>query len=206
MKISTSHKSGFTLVELLVVIAIIAVLALLGTQVGTKAIQQARKLESKTDLINICGAMEGFKADNNGVYPNINGGTLNLNTTSTDNVDSGLELTGGEGNAGDLVRALLGEDDTLNPRERKYFEAKQAQNERGGVDFGGTYSFTDYWGNAYQIIWDTDYNDKVAHPLDAGAPDIRRGVVAVGKGVLDEDVELTNRLSPQDQLKIVTSW
>ncbi len=208
MKISTSHKSGFTLVELLVVIAIIAVLAVLGTQVGTKAIQQARKLESKTDLLNICGAMEGFKADNNGVYPNIAGGTVGVNVNAT---DSGLTLSGG-GTAGDLVAVLLGDDtvndpsgNTINARGKSYFDAKQAKADgSSGVDLGGTHSFTDYWGNAYQIIWDSNYDDQLNDPLDAAGPAIRRGVIALGQGASTS--ALSGALTPKEKLQIVTSW
>ena len=194
--------------ELLIVIAIIAVLATIGTQVGSKAINNARKMQSLADVTNICGAIEGLKADNNGVYPNIAGGGTTVNVNAG---DTGIALAGG-GAAGNLVAALLGDDtvsgvggDPINGRGSSYLEAPQAKGDgRGGVDIGGTHSFTDYWGNAYQVIWDSDYDDKIDNPLDAGEPAIRRGVIALGQGTSEDD--LSGTLSSKDKLGVVTSW
>ena len=207
MKISKSYKisRGFTLVELLTVIVVIAILSTIGVQVGSKAINQSRKMQSKVDVTNLCGAMEGLKSDNNGVYPNITGETATVNV-ATD--DSGLILDG-NGVAGNLVAALLGDDSAaaldINGRETVYFDAKQAQADgSGGVDIAKTYSFTDYWGNAYQLIWDSNYDDQVENPLDSTEPPIRRGVIALGKGTSEED--LSDTMSSKNKLGVVTSW
>ncbi len=63
-----STASGFTLIELLVVISIISILAslLLANFVGIR--QRARDGQRKSDLRQIQGALELYRADN-GAYP-----------------------------------------------------------------------------------------------------------------------------------------
>ncbi len=68
------RKKGFTLLELLVVISIIAVLLAISASAFISSRVTARDAKRKTDIEQIRGALELFKADK-GSYPNsANGG------------------------------------------------------------------------------------------------------------------------------------
>ena len=198
------RRRGFTLVELLVVIAIIATLASLGFVVGNKAIKQARKLQSKTDLINICGAVEGYRADNNGIYPDVtsNGAGLEVDTDDTH------LILDGTADAERLIRALCAEEtesDKLNRRETVYLAKKQAKaSGKDGIDLAGTYSYKDYWGNPFHVIIDTNYDDELTNPLDRGDDvPIRKGVIGIGQGT---SMSLELPIETAELKDIVTSW
>ncbi len=201
---SPNHQSGFTLVELLVVIGIIATLATLGT-VGAKAsMENARKMESRADLVNVTGALNSFYSDY-GIYPDVPSGTSALALAAGDSV---LTLDG-SANAQSFVKALCGEDNTLNPRDSKYLEADNAKaNGSKGIAYDSNYSFNDYYGNPYVIIWDSNYDGELLDPLvGASAPSLRVKTAGVGTGSLDvATYSLSTTLDIKSQKKLVTTW
>lgn len=75
-------KKGFTLLELLVVISIVAVLLAISASAFISARATSRDVKRKTDLEQLRGAVELFKADK-GAYPNsTNGGQDSGNVSS----------------------------------------------------------------------------------------------------------------------------
>lgn len=65
-------KKGFTLIELLIVIAIIGILVAVGSVSYITALKQSRDTKRKTDLQQIRGALETYRADI-GSYPTSSG-------------------------------------------------------------------------------------------------------------------------------------
>lgn len=62
------NKKGFTLIEVILVLGIIGLFMALSTAAFMNARKSARDAKRKTDLEQIRGALETYKADNN-VYP-----------------------------------------------------------------------------------------------------------------------------------------
>ncbi len=183
MKISKGQKrAGFTLIELLVVIAIIASLSVIGVQAGSGAIKRAHKMKSQADITKLAQAVESYYSDYN-VYPSVTTSDNNFMSNAGD-VAVG---TGGAGSGATLVRALVAEEavPTLNVRNISYLEADVAEGGEGGIDYGGTYSFTDRKGVPYEVHWDADYDGQLANPFDTTAPNLRKGVIALGRGTID---------------------
>lgn len=185
MNISKGQKqAGFTLIELMVVIALIAALSVIGVQAGNGAIKRAHKMQAQADITKLAQAVESYYADNN-VYPSVTTSANNFTPNATDVA----VVTDGAGSGATLVRALVGEEvtPTLNVRKISYLEADVAEGGEGGIDYGGTYSFTDRKGVPYEVHWDADYDGQLANPFDGTAPNLRKGVVALGRGVIDVD-------------------
>jgi prepilin-type N-terminal cleavage/methylation domain-containing protein len=64
------YKNGFSLIELLVVLGIVAVLTSLVAFNFNTARARARDVTRKSDLNSLKGALELYRNDNNGKYPN----------------------------------------------------------------------------------------------------------------------------------------
>jgi len=201
---TVSSSRGFTIVELLVVISIIAVLAAVTVPAVSRGVVQARKMEAQTNCMNIVSAMDAYRSDNNGVYPDIDGrGALALTGG-----DDGIVLDGGA-TSSTLVEALVGGDDmstaaeNLNGRQTSYLPMKsQNSNGTSGMDLT-TYAFVDYWGNAYHVYWDADYDDEVENPLVSNAPAIKRGCIALSQGAAST---LALDMTGKDARDVVKSW
>jgi len=150
----TVHRTAaacraFTLIELLVVIAIIAILAGLGFPAVQGALGQGKKAQARNDVQQIVAALKAFQLE----Y-----GRLPTTIVAADN--------SAEGNSGffdsnskDIIKALMGADPTLNPRNIVFLDAKTTANKKGGVDLSD-YTFYDPWGERYRLKLDVSYDGK----------------------------------------------
>jgi prepilin-type N-terminal cleavage/methylation domain-containing protein len=149
--LATRHGgfAAFTLIELLVVISIIAILAALAFPAVNGAIESARKAEARNDVQQIAAAIKAFKAEY-GKFP-----TDDINTSDNDVSDNYYSSNS------DIISALLGEDDTINPKNLTFLEARAAGRGRSGIN--DSLEFLDPWGNSYIIKIDTNYNGKTEY-------------------------------------------
>jgi len=132
--------SGFTLIELLVVIAIIAILAGLGFPAIQGALNSGKKAQARNDVHQLAAAVKAFQLEY-GRLPSTSSGS----DATADNA---------------AVITALTTSNTLNPRGVVFFEPKLAKAGKGGLD-GGVYK--DPWGNAYTIVLDTSYDNKISN-------------------------------------------
>src|SRR6516225_8681848 len=64
------RRSAFTLLEVLIVVSIIVILASLGGYYAFRAYEDAQISEAKIKATSISKALEGYKLNNSGTYPN----------------------------------------------------------------------------------------------------------------------------------------
>jgi prepilin-type N-terminal cleavage/methylation domain-containing protein len=152
MKSSFSRQPrGFTLVELLVVIAIIAVLASAGFAAANAAIQKARKTTALATATALESAVNNFYNDY-GTMPKEGAADVTVQT-DTDTA---------------LLRALLGEDDTNNPRGIRFLSVKEGKNNKNGLIYGSGGSSVqglyDPWGGPFFVMLDLNLDEKVTIP------------------------------------------
>jgi hypothetical protein len=67
---------------------------------------------------------------------------------------------------GSLLNALIGKNDTLNPRKIIFLEVQDFKRGKGGIKSG---VFVDPWENPYYVALDTDYDNQVGVSSN-GAP------------------------------------
>ena len=146
-----ARPRGFTLVELLVVISIIAVLASAGFAAAHAAIQKARKTTALATATAVESAVNNFYNDY-GTMPKDGGEDV---TIQTDN-DTGF------------LQALLGEDDTINPRGIRFLSVKEGKNNKNGLIYGsgGTSIEGLYnpWAGPFFVRLDLNLDEKVEIP------------------------------------------
>ncbi|TSA36132.1 MAG: prepilin-type N-terminal cleavage/methylation domain-containing protein [Verrucomicrobiaceae bacterium] len=135
--------SAFTLIELLIVIAIIGILMSLLFPAVNSAIDAARKAQAKNDVTQIATAIVAYETE----Y-----GKLPLPTKTT--VDTAL------------VNILAGIDTSAanNPRGIVFLEVGARKPDipgKGGKSGTNASGFVDPWGSVYQIVMDTDYNNRI---------------------------------------------
>jgi prepilin-type N-terminal cleavage/methylation domain-containing protein len=151
----TSHVTGrrpaaFTLIELLIVISIILILAGLAFPAVQGALESAKKAQARNDVHQIAAAVRAFHLEY-GRYP-----TSEVNTGG----DGGDFYT--QANNNSVIRALMGQDADLNPRNIVFLDAKTAKAKKGGVDISD-YIFYDPWGTPYGIKMDNNYNGRTEY-------------------------------------------
>lgn len=144
---------GFTLIEILVVIAIIAILAAAGFAGGQFAIQKARQ----TKALAACKELELGVNNFFNEY-----GTL---PTSTDEGEDEEVQTD---NDVEMVEILLGFEDDGNPMNRRgirFIDIKEGRGDKDGIIYNstgdGVTGLYDPWGGPYNVILDTDYDERI---------------------------------------------
>jgi len=142
--------AAFTLIELLVVISIIAVLAALAFPAVNGAINSARKAQARNDVQQIVAAVKAFKAEY-GKFP-----TDDINALDSDLNDHYYDSNR------DVIQALLGKNETLNPKKIVFLEARESGKGKSGLKSGSD-EFVDPWGKGYIIKMDTNYNGKTEY-------------------------------------------
>ena len=165
MKTTAKRRSrGFTLVELLVVIAIIAILAGAGFAAGNAAIEKARKVTAQAAAVALEQAITSFYAEY-GSMPVTAGG------------DSDTQVETGQGAGTELLRTLLGQDDTRNPRAIKFLTAKEGKGNKGGLIYrdNNVTGLFDPWGNAYIVELDTSYDERLQFQTKDGKSNTLNG-------------------------------
>ena len=140
---------AFTLIELLVVIAIIAILAGLGFPAVQGALGQGKKAQARNDVQQIVAALKAFQLE----Y-----GRLPTTIVAADNSAEGSSGYF-DSNSKDIIKALMGADPTLNPRNIVFLDAKTTTTKKGGVDLSD-YTFYDPWGGSYRLKLDVSYDGK----------------------------------------------
>ena len=156
---SVRINRGFTLVELLVVIAIVVVLAGAGFSAGGAAIQKAKKTTCLAAATGIESAVNNFYTEY-GNMPDANG------------TDDTIFVTD-EAAGIDLLKTLLGEDKTLNPRGIKFLSANEGKANKNGLIYNSSgtevTAMFDPWGGPYNVILDLNYNEKLEDVQPKGA-------------------------------------
>lgn len=160
MKIlNRSDSKAFTLIELLVVVAIIAILASIAVPVISKALENAKKAQARTEIRTIETAVRAYYNEYS-KYPHDNGKADRIYADYNNellNVLRNLDKTGNTSYGN-------------NPRRIVFMEVSE-----GSLDKDG--NFVDPWQKPYRIAIDTDFNNTVS----AGSPynDIKNRQVAV---------------------------
>lgn len=142
-------RSAFTLIELLVVIAIIAILAGLAFPAVQGALNSGKKAQARNDVQQIAAAIRAFELE----YGRMPTGDVNPG----EDVDDAYTA-----DSKNIVKALLGQDSALNPRNIVFLDAKTAKGKKGGVD-SSDFTFYDPWGTSYIIKMDNNYNGKTEY-------------------------------------------
>ena len=155
---SVRINRGFTLVELLVVIAIVVVLAGAGFSAGGAAIQKAKKTTCLAAATAIETAVNNFYTE----Y-----GSMPIDGTA-DTIFVTDEAAGI-----DLLKTLLGEDKTLNPRGIKFLSANEGKANKNGLIYNSSgtevTAMFDPWGGPYNVILDLNYDEKLEAVQPKGA-------------------------------------
>jgi len=136
-----SHTSlAFTLIELLVVIAIIAILAGLAFPAVQGAMGSAKKAQARNDVNQLAAAVKAFQLEYG-------------------------KLPATKDDAAEVVKALIGSNTTVNPRNIVFFEPKTAKGGKKGWD-GSNY--LDPWGSPYKVVLDLGYANKITNDVGDG--------------------------------------
>jgi prepilin-type N-terminal cleavage/methylation domain-containing protein len=175
----TSSSKGFTLIELLVVIAIIAVLASAGFAGGAAIMNKARKTSAQAAAVSIAQAVDNFYTEYSA-----------LPDPASNSADAVFDTTQATGVK--LLDILAGNDVVQNPRKIRFLSGKEAKNGKDGIVYGsgGTSisKMTDPWGQAFFIVLDYDYDERLnVSPKKATAAPLNGKRVAVySNGTKDE--------------------
>lgn len=170
---------AFTLIELLIVIAIIGILMSLLFPAVNSAIDAARKAQAKNDAVQIATAVTAFEAE----YGRLPG-------TATD--DQTVTV------AGDILRALTGQNTNDNPRGIVFLEVQAWKKGKSGTNASG--EFRDPWNGAYQMRLDYGWNNELTS-VGTNSQTIRKKVA-----VWNNPTTQSNTPANQRTRRYVTSW
>ncbi len=152
------NSRGFTLIEVLVVIAIIAVLMGLLFPAYQGVMERAKKVQAKNDLTQIVTAVNAYYTEY-GKYP-----LPDSSQGFGEDFSYSYDGTGTPPNS-DLMKTLMGNDATANPRNIVFLSPKTATTAGAyGVQPVGSAQaglFLDPWNRGYAIVIDSDYNNIV---------------------------------------------
>lgn len=129
--VTRRHAAAFTLIELLIVIAIIAILAALGFGAVQGALKSAKRAQARNDVNQVAAAVKSYALEYG-------------------------RLPAQE----DIFLTLTGDNETENPKDIVFFEAKKAAGNppKNGLSDS---DLLDPWGNPYQVLLDDDYDNRV---------------------------------------------
>ena len=156
--------SAFTLIELLVVIAIIAILAGLAFPAVQGAMGSAKKAQARNDVNQLAAAVKAFQLEYG-----------RLPATKDD--------------AAEVVKALIGSNTTVNPRNIVFFEPKTAKGGKKGWD-GSNY--LDPWGTPYKVVLDLGYSNKITTDVGDGSKTYFTTVVVISTNSTNKTQWISN--------------
>jgi len=169
-----SSRRAFTLIELLVVISIIAILASLSFPAVNGAIDAAKKVKAKNDVVQIVNAIKAYQTEY-GKLP-----------TTKVSADDSAEAADGwfQSNNEEIMKVLTGNNTTLNPRKIVFLETRPAKGGTNAPKDGVTtdFKFYDPWGTQYAIKMDTSYNNEMEYYGTGSVNNLRTTAIAVSFG------------------------
>lgn len=194
---------AFTLIEMLIVITIIGILAGISVPVVGGVMERARKVKVLSSIKDLQVAIKSYQTEYNR-YPS---------TTTSSDTDATTDASNG------LIGTLQAQtaSDPLNPRNIKFVDLPLGKSFKGGEFRGGLDANTppglfDEWGQAYRVIMDTNYDEKVHNPdqdnddtnISTNSPvDLPLGVAIYSLGP-DGDPNGKNQMTPTKD--DITSW
>jgi prepilin-type N-terminal cleavage/methylation domain-containing protein len=186
---------AFTLMELLVVITIIAILMGLLFPVFQGVQNQAKKAQTKNDLVQIVMAANAYYTEY-GKYPVVTDDTPIANTA-----DLFYTLRA-------IASGTVNANDAANSRKIVFLEIPDAKNQnqpRSGIKVSDG-QWYDPWGTSYKIAIDGTYDSAVANPYGstggAGSDPVRAGVISWSLGK-DKQFGKNSKFTGSDD---VISW
>ena len=159
-----ASASAFTLIELLVVIAIIAILAGLAFPAVQGAMGSAKKAQARNDVNQLAAAVKAFQLEYG-------------------------KLPATKDDAAEVVKALIGSNTSVNPRNIVFFEPKTAKGGKRGWD-GANY--LDPWGSPYKVVLDLGYSNKVTADVGDGAKQYFTTVVVMSTNSTNKTQWISN--------------
>jgi len=182
MKIQTNPRrqpSAFTLIELLVVIAIIAILATIAVPVGGKVMERAKILQAKTAMKGLEIAINGYRTEYN-----------RMPLASTASGDDPVEYDTGTAQGLTLLKTLMAQDNTNNPRQIKFYEPQTAKSGANGLVDGEGGGLFDPWAKPYTIVIDYSGTGLIDNPYagENGEPEQVSSSVIIYSGGPDEQL------------------
>ena len=136
---------------------------------------KVQKLEAQTLALTLVNAVEQFQNEYQR-YPEATSFSKGSDTNSSSDSAEGL------------IRTLKGMDDKQNPRRADFLgdvKAAKVVNGKpvnGLVEEGEELSLMDPWGNFFQVVLDTDYNEKVENPAPKPGGQLRKTVIVWSAG------------------------
>lgn len=154
-------KRAFTLIELLVVIGIIALLAGLSFPAISGVMRKAKRARCSAAIKDVQLGVKAYQVEYNR-YP--------LANTAG---ETPIALSEGE----PLLNVLLGQNvNKLNPRQIVFLESPMGRNGAGGlVGSEGSFGLHDVWGQAYEVVMDSNYDNRIANPDSANSDETISG-------------------------------